>query len=105
MHRGVAAGLLSALMALIASPAQTALAVDPVAVGPAIAGQPVLAATVGPMIFISQTLNNCGPASVAEVLDFWGIHKSQGEVQAVLRADGNPGGMAPFGMPAYLRAL
>jgi hypothetical protein len=107
VHRGIAAGLLSALTALAGLPAQTALAVDPVSAGPPVAAASSLpvSASLGPLIFISQTLNNCGPASVAEVLDYWGIHRTQGQVQAVLRADGNPGGMAPFGIPAYMRGL
>lgn len=62
-------------------------------------------ASLGPLTFISQTLNNCGPSSVAEVLDYWGIHRTQGQVQTVLRADGNPFGMAPFGIPAYARSV
>src|SRR5579862_5752521 len=104
---GIAAGLLSALIALAGLPAQTALAVDPIS-----AGTPVQApasvppsASLGPLLNIRQTLNNCGPSSVAEVLDYWGVHKSQAEVQAVLRADGNQGGMAPFGIPSYVRGL
>lgn len=55
--------------------------------------------------YISQTLNNCRPASVAEVLGYWGIDRSQGQVQAVLRADGNSRGMAPFGIPGYAKDL
>ncbi|HLG74117.1 MAG TPA: C39 family peptidase [Chloroflexota bacterium] len=60
---------------------------------------------IGPLSFISQTLNNCGPASVAEVLGFWGIQKTQGEVQSVLRGDGNPYGMTPAGVPSYMASL
>jgi predicted double-glycine peptidase len=63
------------------------------------------AASVGSVITIPQTLNNCGPASVAEVLAYWGIHRSQGQVQAVLRADKSPWGMAPYGIPGYARSL
>ena len=100
----LAARMLSALVALgSALPAYAALdSAD--ASQPAVAAAPAKA-SLGPLIFISQTLNNCGPSSVAEVLDFWGIHKSQGDVQSVLRADGNPYGMAPFGIPAYARSL
>ncbi|HLY64545.1 MAG TPA: C39 family peptidase, partial [Chloroflexota bacterium] len=107
MRRGVAAGLLSALVTFSGLlPAQAALAADPAAASQSTAAAPVPSvASLGPLIFISQTLNNCGPSSVAEVLDYWGIHKTQGEVQATLRADGNPGGMAPFGIPAYARSL
>jgi uncharacterized protein len=61
--------------------------------------------SLGPLEFISQTLNNCGPASVAEVLNYWGIYRTQGQVQAILRADGNPGGMVPYGVPSYMHAL
>lgn len=61
--------------------------------------------SLGPLEFISQTLNNCGPASVAEVLDYWGIYRTQGQVQAIVRADGNPSGMVPYGVPSYMRAL
>jgi uncharacterized protein len=62
-------------------------------------------ASLGPLEFISQTLNNCGPASVAEVLDYWGIDRTQGQVQTILRADGNPGGMVPYGVPGYMHSL
>lgn len=60
---------------------------------------------LGPLINIPQTWNNCGPASVAEVLAYWGIDRTQYQVKAVLRADGNPYGMAPYGVPAYMRSL
>jgi len=60
---------------------------------------------LGPLINIRQSWNNCGPASVAEVLDYWGIPRTQGAVAAVLRADGDPRGMAPFGIPAYARTV
>lgn len=78
---------------------------------PAAAAKPVPAAalparaSLGPLVDIEQTLNNCGPASVAEVLRYWGIARTQGQVQAVLRADGNPRGMEPYGVPAYARSL
>ena len=63
------------------------------------------AGNLGPLITIPQTWNNCGPSSVAEVLAYWGISRTQGQVQAVLRADGNPHGMSPYGVPAYMRSL
>jgi hypothetical protein len=107
MARTLAAGFLGALLALSTSlPAYAAFElVDPSQAPAAAATSIPPAASVGPMSYISQTLNNCGPASVAEVLDYWGIHRTQGQVQAVLRADGNPNGMAPFGIPAYARSL
>jgi len=42
---------------------------------PAPAPPPATKALLGPLSFISQTLNNCGPASIAEVLAFWGIDR------------------------------
>src|SRR5438093_11155313 len=42
------------------------------------------AGTVGPLITIAQSWNNCGPASVAEVLHFWGIQRTQDQVQVDL---------------------
>jgi predicted double-glycine peptidase len=60
---------------------------------------------LGPLPTIIQTLNNCGPASIAEVLSYWGIRRTQDQVQAVVRADGGPNGMAPFGVPGYMRSL
>src|SRR5690348_9940646 len=105
VRRSLTAAVLSGLLLLSAAlPAYAALDASDPAQPPASATPPAKAA-LGPLEFISQTMNNCGPASVAEVLDFWGIHKSQGEVQAVLRADGNPNGMSPFGLPSYVRGL
>lgn len=60
---------------------------------------------LGPLPTIVQTLNNCGPASIAEVLSYWGIQRTQWQVQAVVRADGGPYGMAPFGVPGYARSV
>jgi hypothetical protein len=61
--------------------------------------------SLGPLPTIVQTLNNCGPASIGEVLSYWGIARTQQQVQAVVRADGSPYGMAPFGVPGYARSL
>jgi hypothetical protein len=100
--KSLRAGVLSALILVgTALPAHAALDVPDASPSAPLAPKSAL----GPLSFISQTMNNCGPSSVAEVLDFWGIHKTQGEVQAVLRADGNPFGMAPFGIPGYARGL
>ena len=63
------------------------------------------AAHLGPLINIPQTWNNCGPAAVAEVLAYWGIARTQAQVQAILRVDGPSAGMTPFGVPAYARSL
>ncbi len=63
------------------------------------------AASIGPLINIPQTWNNCGPASIAEVLAYWGISRTQQQVQAVLRVDGPDAGMTPYGVPSYARSL
>lgn len=60
-------------------------------------------ASLGPLINIPQTWNNCGPAAIAEVLAYWGMARTQGAVQAVLRVDGPSAGMTPYGVPAYAR--
>lgn len=60
---------------------------------------------VGPLVNFAQTWNNCGPASVAEVLAYWGVSRTQGQVQAVLRVDGPNRGMEPYGVPAYARSV
>jgi predicted double-glycine peptidase len=80
------------------------------AIEPVAQAQPQLIAlpashSFGPLEHIVQTYDNCGPASVAEVLAYWGIYKTQGQVQQVLRADGNPAGMVPYGIPQYARSL
>ena len=63
------------------------------------------AAALGPLENIPQTWNNCGPASVAEVLSYWGIYRTQDQTKAVLRADGNFYGMSPYDVPDYMRSL
>src|ERR671930_2157972 len=60
---------------------------------------------LGPLIYIPQTWNNCGPASLAEVLAYWGISRTQGQIQAVLRVDGPTRGMTPYGVLGYARSL
>ncbi len=63
------------------------------------------AASVGDLAHIWQTYNNCGPASVAEVLSYWGVYRTQYQAQIVLRADNNPRGMWPYGVPGYARSV
>ena len=60
---------------------------------------------LGPLMNIAQTWNNCGPASLAEVLAYWGISRTQGQIQAILRVDGPARGMTPYGVPGYARSL
>lgn len=61
-------------------------------------------ASLGPLVHIVQTLNNCGPASISEVLHYWGINKSQDELNTILR-HGNPWGMSPEGVPGYAQSI
>lgn len=63
------------------------------------------AASLGPLETIVQALNNCGPSSVAAVLAYWHIYRSQAQVQAVLRADNAYWGMSPVDLPAYAQSL
>jgi len=63
------------------------------------------AASLGPLIYIPQTWNNCGPAAIAEVLAYWGIARTQAEVQSVVRVDGYSTGMTPYGVPSYARSV
>ncbi|HEV7216534.1 MAG TPA: C39 family peptidase [Chloroflexota bacterium] len=103
--RLLAAGLLSVgLMAPATALAQQARHDRGATPGAAVA--PIeAAASLGPLINIPQTWNNCGPTSVAEVLAYWGINRTQDQTKAVLRGDGNPHGMAPYDVPVYMRSL
>ncbi len=60
---------------------------------------------IGPLPFISQTLNNCGPASIAEVLNYFGTQRSQTQVAAVLRPDLPDYGMSLYGVPFYAESV
>ncbi len=60
---------------------------------------------VGPLINIPQTWNNCGPASIAEVLAYWGIDRTQDQVRVALRVNGIGRGMSPYGVPGYARSV
>lgn len=62
-------------------------------------------ANLGPLINIPQTWNNCGPASIAEVLAYWGIARTQEQARLALRVDGTAVGMTPYGIPSYARGL
>jgi hypothetical protein len=96
LTRGLAAGLggLAALATVGALPADAGAS----ALAPA-------SAAVGGVPAFWQTWNNCGPASVAAVLSYWGIERTQGAVAAVLRVDGSEHGMGPYGVPSYARSL
>jgi predicted double-glycine peptidase len=73
-------------------------------VGPPVTATPA-AFRLPPLVYIRQTLNNCGPAAIAEVLHFFGVEQTQGQAQAVLRPDGNSRGMWPYGVPGYVSKL
>ncbi|MDE3075092.1 MAG: C39 family peptidase [Chloroflexota bacterium] len=81
-------------------PAATPAAPPGVAIAPTARGK-----RIGPLTFISQTLNNCGPASVAEVLDFYGVHRTQAQVAAVLRPNLPQYGMSLYGVPFYAQSV
>lgn len=99
--RMLASGLLATAITAPLGPVQAARAA-----GAHVAVAPVRsAAAIGPLINIPQTWNNCGPTSVAEVLAYWSIQRTQEQTKAVLRGDGNPHGMAPYDVPVYMRSL
>src|SRR5207245_522247 len=60
--------------------------------------------TLGSLIHIDQTKDNCGPAAIGEVLRYYGITKSQQELQASLRPN-NPYGMTTDGVPGFARTV
>jgi len=62
-------------------------------------------ASVGKLEFVAETLYNCGPAAISEVLAYWHVYRSQAQIAAVVRADNSSFGMAPFEVPAYARSL
>lgn len=62
-------------------------------------------ASLGPLETIVQTLNNCGPSSVAAVLAYWHMYRSEAQVAAVPGADNGYWGMSPVDLPAYARSL
>ena len=62
-------------------------------------------ASLGPLETIVQTLNNCGPSSVASLLAYWHVYRSEAQVASVLRADNAYWGMSPVDLPVYARSL
>jgi hypothetical protein len=93
-------GLSSAIGSASATHAAESFRAASAAVAPA-RGQGAL----GPLINIPQTWNNCGPASIAEVLAYWGINRTQDQVRVVLRVNGIGRGMSPYGVPGYARSV
>jgi hypothetical protein len=73
----------------------------------AVAATPAVpaASSLGPLINVPQTWNNCGPATLAEVLSYWGVGRTQSQVQAALRVDGPTAGMTAYGIPSYVRGV
>jgi hypothetical protein len=60
--------------------------------------------SIGSLVHVDQTLDNCGPAAIGEVLRYYGIVKSQQELQSILRPN-NPYGMTTDGIPGYARSV
>jgi predicted double-glycine peptidase len=56
-------------------------------------------------VYIRQTLNNCGPASIAEVLHYWGVEQTQEQARVALRPSTENRGMWPYPVPAYVNKL
>lgn len=63
------------------------------------------AASIGRLETVIQTLNNCGPSSVAAVLAYWHVYRSEAQVADVLRADNSYWGMSPVDLPVYAHSL
>ena len=60
--------------------------------------------SVGPLIHIDQTMNNCGPAAIAEVLRYYGVTHSQTELKDILRPN-TPYGMFVDSMGPYASSI
>ncbi|MBV8087188.1 MAG: C39 family peptidase [Chloroflexi bacterium] len=56
-------------------------------------------------MYIRQTLNNCGPAAIAEVLHYWGVEQTQDQARIALRPTTDSRGMWPYPVPAYAQKL
>jgi len=66
-----------------------------------VAGQVLLE----PMTHVWQTWNNCGPATVAMCLSYFGRAETQAEIAAILRPDPQDKNINPPEMAAYVRSL
>jgi hypothetical protein len=60
--------------------------------------------SLGALIHTDQTLDNCGPAAIAEVLRYYGVTRSQQELQAILRPN-NPTGMTTDVIAPYVKSI
>jgi len=58
-----------------------------------------------PMTHVWQTWNNCGPATVAMCLSYFGRTETQADVAAILRPDPEDKNISPQEMAAYVRSL
>ena len=58
-----------------------------------------------PMTHVWQTWNNCGPATVAMCLSYFGRAETQADVAAILRPDPEDKNISPQEMAAYVRGL
>lgn len=72
--------------------------------GSALAANKPASAYLPGIVHWPQTYNNCGPASVAGVLGYYGVKISQAEVQKVLRPTGE-GYMSAEGIDGYVKTF
>ncbi|MBV8083664.1 MAG: C39 family peptidase [Chloroflexi bacterium] len=96
-----------------AQPVTISLAQAPdVEASPSVPPKPAVAIMATPdairlpgFVYIRQTLNNCGPASIAEVLHYWGVEQTQDQARVALRSSSDDRGMWPYPVPAYVGKL
>jgi len=83
---------------------------DPLVPGPVASASPT-EVSVGSLVNVMQTLNNCGPSSIVEVLRYYGVWANQATLRTMLRPPSASYGMdekkfAPYagsiGMKAYV---
>ena len=58
-----------------------------------------------PMTHVWQTWNNCGPATVAMCLSYFGRTETQAEIAAILRPDPEDKNINPLEMATYVQSL
>jgi len=51
---------------------------------------------------VAQTFNNCGPANLTQVLNFYGLGANQNEVAAFLKPDNEDRNVSPWQIEAYV---
>lgn len=96
----LAATVLAVSLGAPAGAAERAASVDR---APAIAVKPAEARASIPVGHVSQSLNNCGPASVVMVLTTFGLQVSQEEARLALRGPDWSRGMGPTGVGPWVQ--